>query len=228
MTRPKKFILAGLLLAGVSALAAPTFAAQYQGAPGTDGAQAAGGQQLAFNGGWDQGGPGQWQKGPRGMGPGGMGPGGMGHGGMGPGGMGPGGMHRGEAMYDRLLELVGLDPDSGNVTKDQIDAAVAAKFKSYDKNGDGKITLDEYQAFWLDLTHERMVRSFQRLDREGAGAVTLDEVQKPLDRVLSRLDRNGDGVIDKADFQRHRPWGKGPGGPGGAGGPGEPPAQQQQ
>lgn len=226
MTRPKKFILAGLLLAGVSALAAPTFAAQYQGAPGTDGAQAAGGQQLAFNGGWDQGGPGQWQKGPRGMGPGGMGPGGMGH-----GGMGPGGMHRGEAMYDRLLELVGLDPDSGNVTKDQIDAAVSAKFKSYDKNGDGKITLDEYQAFWLDLTHERMVRSFQRLDREGAGAVTLDEVQKPLDRVLSRLDRNGDGVIDKADFQRHRPWGKGPGGPGGAGGPGEPPAppaQQQQ
>ena len=69
------------------------------------------------------------------------------------------------------------------------------------------------------------------VDREGAGAVTLDEVQKPLDRVLSRLDRNGDGVIDKADFQRHRPWGKGPGGPGGAGGPGEPPAppaQQQQ
>jgi len=222
MTRPKKFILAGVLLAGVSALAAPTLAAQYQGGAATDGVQAPGGQQLAFNGGWDQDGPHPWQKGPRGMGPGGMGPGGMG-----PGGMGPGGMHRGEAMYDRMLELIGLDPDSGSVTKDQIDAAVAAKFKSYDKNGDGKITLDEYQAFWLDLTHERMVRSFQRLDREGAGVVTLDEVQKPLDRVLGHLDRNGDGVVDKADFQRHRPWGKGPGGPGGPGQPPAPPAEQQ-
>jgi Ca2+-binding EF-hand superfamily protein len=215
MTNPRKFLLAGVLLASVSALAVPTFAAQS----GADGSQPAASsdqpQQLAFNGGWGHDGPRDWRH----MGPGG--PGGKG---------GPGGFHRGQFMYDRMLDLLGLDADSGKVTKDQIDAAVQAKFKSYDKNGDGKITLDEYQAFWNDLTHERMVRSFQRLDREGAGAVTLDEVQKPLDRVLSRLDRNGDGVIDKADFQRpHRPWGKGPGGPhGGPGDPGQPPAPPAQ
>jgi Ca2+-binding EF-hand superfamily protein len=222
MTTPKKFILAGVLLAGVSALAMPTFAAQFSGPAATEGSQAtgaSGGQQVAFNGGWGQDGPRHWRH----MGPGGPG----GHGG--PGGPGPR-FHRGAFMYDRMLELLGIDADSGKVTRDQIDAAVDAKFKSYDKNGDGKITLDEYQAFWNDLTHERMVRSFQRLDREGSGAVTLQEVQKPLDRVLSRLDRNDDGVIDKADFQRpHRPWGKGPGGPqGGPGGPGQPPAETEQ
>jgi len=214
MTTPKKLILAGVLLASVSALAVPTFAAQSAGVP-SDGSQPAASsgqpQQLAFNGDWKK-------DGPRHMGRGGPG---------GPGG--PDGFHRGEFMYDRMLELLGLDPDAGNVTKDQIDAAVQAKFKSYDKNGDGKITLDEYQAFWNDLTHERMVRSFQRLDREGAGAITLDEVQKPLDRVLTRLDRNGDGVIDKADFQRpHRPWGKGMGGHGDPGGDGEQPAPTEQ
>lgn len=221
MTNPRKLLLAGVLLASVSALAVPTFAAQSAGGSAADGSQPAASsgqsQQLAFNGGWDKDGPRHWRH----MGPGG--PDGKG---------GPGGFHRGQFMYDRMLELIGLDPDAGSVTKDQIDAAVQAKFKSYDKNGDGKITLDEYQAFWNDLTHERMVRSFQRLDREGAGAVTLDEVQKPLDRVLSRLDRNGDGVIDKADFQRpHRPWGKGMGGhggPGGPGGPGQEPAPTEQ
>lgn len=235
MTRPRKLILAGVLLASAGAIALPTLAAQIPADTSKDGAQVTQigkDQQVAF-GDWDRGGPRHF--GPRGMmggpggpgGPGGMmgGPGGMMGGPGGPGGMmgGPGGPgFAREGMYNRLLELLGVN-DDGKVTQAQIDSAVAEKFKSYDKNGDGKITLDEYQAFWLDLTHERMVRSFQHLDREGAGAITADEVTKPLDRMLGRLDRNDDGIINQADFQRgHRHW-DGPNGPQGPGGPGQPP-----
>ena len=134
-----------MLLASAGAIALPTLAAQIPADTSKDGAQVTQigkDQQVAF-GDWDRGGPRHF--GPRGMmgGPGGPG---------GPGGMmgGPGGPgFAREGMYSRLLELLGIN-DDGKVTQAQIDAAVADKFKSYDKNADGKITLDEYQAFWLD------------------------------------------------------------------------------
>ncbi len=120
-----------------------------------------------------------------------------------------------------------LEKNGGKLTKEQADAATAAIFAEYDTNHDGKLSLDEYQAFWVAMMHERMVRSFQFLDRGGDALVTEQEFQGPVDWMLERLDRNGDGTISKDDLRpppgpRDRgPRGHGPGaGPGpGPGGP---------
>ena len=76
------------------------------------------------------------------MGRGGMmGPGMMGRGGM----MGPGSMHSG-MMMRMLFALMDSDGD-GTITLQEFQAAHERIFKAMDANKDGRLTLDEIQAF---------------------------------------------------------------------------------
>ena len=108
---------------------------------------APGGMGMQGPGGMGQGG----MQGPGGMGQGGMGQGGMqGPGGMGPGGMqGPGGMRQGGGQ---------MGPGGG--------MGAAGFIKRLDKNGDGKVSRDEF-----DGPPDR----FGDFDRNGDGFVTADE-----------------------------------------------------
>ncbi len=154
----------------------------------------------------------------------------------GPGGHGPmmGGPMMGGPGPIGMMLFQEMQQNGGKLTKEQADAAIQAAFTKYDTNHDGKLSLDEYQAFWTDMMHERMVRSFQFLDRSGDAEVTEQEFQQPADWMMQRFDRNGDGTISKDDMRppfargEHGPRGPrgGPGGPGcgpaGPGGPGGP------
>ncbi len=72
--------------------------------------------------------------------------------------------------------------------------------------------LAEFEKLWLEVKRERMVRGFQRFDRNGDASVSLDEFQKPFANMVSWMDRNNDGVLDRED-RRHRGWrGHGQGG----------------
>ncbi len=51
-------------------------------------------------------------------------------------------------------------------------AEVEAKFKAADKDGDGKLTLDEAKAGM-----PRVARGFDKIDTGKKGYVTLDEIQ---------------------------------------------------
>ena len=80
--------------------------------------------------------------GPGMMGRGGMmGPGMMGRGGM----MGPGSMHSG-MMMRMLFALMDSDGD-GTISLQEFQAAHERIFKAMDANKDGRLTLDEIQAF---------------------------------------------------------------------------------
>ena len=70
-----------------------------------------------------------------------MGPGMMGRGGM----MGPGSMHSG-MMMRMLFALMDSDGD-GTITLQEFQAAHERIFKAMDANKDGRLTLDEIQAF---------------------------------------------------------------------------------
>ena len=215
MTRRAKLLVAAAVLTGLGAAAVPTFAAQVQ-----TGAANGAAVQTAF-GGPDDGrgdGDGARHHHPREFGPGGPGWGGPG----GPGGMGfgppPG------PRLEALLEKFDTNKD-GKISKTQIDQGLADQFKKYDSDGDGTLSLSEYQALFDDEMHEAMVRSFQALDREGAGKVTLDEFRAPLDRLVQHLDRNGSGVIDLNQLDRPH---MGPGGPGDQAPPPPPPPPPAQ
>ena len=109
-------------------------------------------------------------------------------------------------LLENLFERADADHD-GKVTKAELDAFAADELKRFDKDGDGRLSLDEFQGLWLELTRPLEVRAFQFLDKDGAGKVTAEELQRPLDRLFQHLDRKGAGYVTQDEM-------RGPGGPG--------------
>ena len=229
MTFRKKLMISALASTLLGAAVIPTLAENTAttATTATPAAAAPAKMQLAEWGGW-------YHDGPRGFGMGGPGMGGPGMGGPGMGGpgMGPDG-------FAIFLEQFDTNKD-GSVSKDEIAAFVSGKMKTYDKDGDGMLSLTEYQALWNDMMQEAIVRSFQRYDRNGDGKVTAAEYGLRFDRILAELDHNKDGTIDQNEMRGpdrgppgpwhgdHDRWGprgpgddgpRGPGGPDGQGGP---------
>jgi Ca2+-binding EF-hand superfamily protein len=135
---------------------------------------------------------------------GGHGVGGYGMGGYGMGGYGGGG--RG-GMYGVML---GFDAnEDGKLTQEEIDQGRANQLKKFDKDGDGMLSLAEYEALWLDVMHERMVDRFQQHDADGDGQVTAEEFGERFDNMVKYMDSNDDGVIDESDMRRRHGKGEG-------------------
>lgn len=122
---------------------------------------------------------------------------GRGHGGQ----MGPGHGGGGFAMLDRF----DTDKD-GKITKAEIKAFQDKALADYDADKDGKLTLEEFQGVWSEFMRNRMVRQFQRLDADGDAKVTMDEIRIPMDRMMTYMDHNNDGVISKDDMGRGWGW----------------------
>ena len=105
---------------------------------------------------------------------------------------------------DRVLDLIELyDHDGdGAVTQAEIDQARADRLSEFDDDGNGMLSLQEYEALWLDAMRERMVDRFQSHDDDGDGQVTVEEFSKRTARLVMRRDRNQDGVIGLDDVRR--------------------------
>jgi hypothetical protein len=111
--------------------------------------------------------------------------------------------------------------DDGKLTQDEIDAARHARVTEFDADKNGALSLEEYQALWLDAMHRAMVRAFQANDEDGDGSVTIVEFQARFADIVENLDRNGDGELTRDELRRPGrggPHGWGP--PGRHGGPG--------
>jgi Ca2+-binding EF-hand superfamily protein len=84
------------------------------------------------------------------------------------------------------------------------DALIAQRFRGYDRNGDGRITPNEWRAASADP------QLFNRLDRSGDRALSLEEyavgggmsldAQGGPSYGFSRLDRNGDGWVMRNEW----------------------------
>lgn len=149
-------------------------------------------------------GQGAGQGGGEGRGPGGngmrqgMGPD-MGQG-MGPGMM-PDMMHgpRGGGFY-ALFAQFDADQD-GKVSREEFEAGRAKLFALADTDGSGGFALQDFPAIWQEVTGPHTVRMFQKLDADGNLGLTREEIAGPMAGLVEKMDRNGDGVITKADFR---------------------------
>ena len=122
------------------------------------------------------------------------------------------GMHRGGGHHGKrhgggrhmfgMLESFDAN-DDGKLSQEEIDQTRGERFGRFDADSDQALTLGEYEQLWLEAMRERMVDRFQDLDADGDGKVTDAEFQRPFAKMVRRMDRNDDGVIDRGDFQRH-------------------------
>lgn len=97
--------------------------------------------------------------------------------------MGPGGM-RGAGMMNMLDQ----DGD-GDVTPGEARAVLEGLLAEYDADGDGTLSIDEFETLHSALVRSTMVDRFQHLDADGDGEVTAEEITAPAD-LMERMRAN--------------------------------------
>ena len=139
----------------------------------------------------------------------GFGPGRMGMMGGGPFGM----------LGHEMIQSIDTNKDDA-LSQEEINAAVNSRFAEFDADKNGSLSLPEFEALWAEITKPVAVRAFQFLDPDGDAAVAKAELDNRFGTVVSRFDRNDDGVLSRDDRpRRHGPrdWGRPDGGPDGEG-----------
>ena len=175
MNTTSKIALAAAALIAVAALGTTAYAHRQGGGHG-------GGYGGGHGGGYHEGGHG----------------GGYHHGRRHQGWKGRGKRHRARHMMERY--------DANNdkkVTQDEINTNREAWHKEFDVNNDGKLSLEEFKQLFLKARAQRIVRQFQRFDRDGDAGVTAAEYLRPMENMVERRDRNGDGALSREDRRRH-------------------------
>ncbi len=126
------------------------------------------------------------QSGQAGMASGGQG-GMMGGGQGGMMGGGQGGMMQMMQMMQKHRQMMGgMMGDTGymswldaGTTPEEKQAILQAKLTEFDANGDGSLSIEEFEALHSAAIREKMVDRFQALDNDGDGQVTADEMKAP-------------------------------------------------
>jgi len=99
----------------------------------------------------------------------------------------------------------------GVVTADEYVAAAKALYAQFDTQHNGKVTAAEVAA--SPKTQERAVhvadRMIQRMDTNGDGVVSQDEFMAAAKTRFTKIDKNGDGFIDADEMTGQRWAGKG-------------------
>jgi Ca2+-binding EF-hand superfamily protein len=148
-------------------------------------------------------------KGPEGKGPEGRGPEGkgpeemrMGREGRGPDGPGrEGGPHGRHGMMMAMFDRFDVNGD-GKISRAEFDEVRGQLFALADKGGAGSFDLQGFDAIFASMADPHLVRMFQELDVNGDLAITAEENAERTQDLVARMDRNGDGVLTRADFQK--------------------------
>ncbi len=110
--------------------------------------------------------------------------------------------------------------EDGQITRDEIGEAAAARFAEADTDGDGLLSLEEMQAAAEARRAERVQRGTERMleraDSDGDGMLSLEEATAAreggrIERMFDRVDADGDGVITQAEAEEMRGRGRGHG-----------------
>lgn len=96
------------------------------------------------------------------------------------------------AMMGGAFPLAAFDAnDDGKVTPDELRTGLLGALKTHDADGDGTLSLAEFETLHAALTREHTVDRFQALDADGDGKVTADEIAAPtkrMERMMKQRD----------------------------------------
>ena len=93
----------------------------------------------------------------------------------------------------------------GKISTDELnEALVIAVFGAADANGNGSVTYEEWQKVFPEVTKKKFLDAVPSDSEQ----ITLEESlayckkHKTFDKLLNRIDSNGNGIIDKAEAEK--------------------------
>lgn len=135
--------------------------------------------------------------------------------GMGMGGMGGMGMGNPDAPWRQRFASIDANSD-GVLTRDEMRSNAEAVFAAMDADDDGKLTHDEYMSVRMgprlggnparmEARQKEKAARFWKMDTNGDGKVDRAEFLKGAEARFASTDRNGDGRVTPQEF-RARGW----------------------
>lgn len=108
-----------------------------------------------------------------------------------------------------MADFATLDADGdGGVTLAELEALGAARFAAIDADGDGAVSAQELLAHRAAQetvrATRRAERMIERLDDNGDGVLQIEELHDPrrsVDRMFARADTDEDGVLSAQEFR---------------------------
>ncbi|MCF7702038.1 EF-hand domain-containing protein [Loktanella sp. M215] len=103
-----------------------------------------------------------------------------------------GGMMDGGQMGGDMMKMFDTNED-GTVTADEMRTELQAKLTEYDADGNGALSIAEFETLHSAMIREMMVDRFQELDADGDGSVTGEEMTAPADK-MARMEKMHSGM----------------------------------
>jgi hypothetical protein len=98
-----------------------------------------------------------------------------------------------------------LDADrDGRLTSEELHAARAQQIARFNRNDDGRLSVAEYQAWWLDAAQPRPARQFRADDRDKDGEISVEELVERSSVLLRRRDLDRDGMLTAEEWRPQR------------------------
>ncbi|MEM8772618.1 MAG: hypothetical protein AAGD92_13310 [Pseudomonadota bacterium] len=107
--------------------------------------------------------------------------------------------HPGKGARGGGFDRLDLNGD-GEVTVDELNENQAILLQEADANADGAITREEMRAF--RKAKREQLRAERNPDKNGDGVIDRLEFDQAADERFKRMDKNGDGVISEDERRR--------------------------
>lgn len=100
-----------------------------------------------------------------------------------------------QRMHGNMMEMMDTDGD-GKVTPVEMREMMQAKLTENDSDGNGSLSIDEFEALHSAMMRGMMVDRFQHLDADGDGAVTSEEMMAPAAK-MERMNKMREGMMQR-------------------------------
>ncbi|MAW87114.1 MAG: acid-shock protein [Phyllobacteriaceae bacterium] len=111
---------------------------------------------------------------------------------------------RGDGPGGRMFGRADTD-NSGDISLEEFSAAMGGRILGADADGNGELTVGEVADAIIRMRAERRAqRMIERLDMDGDGKLTTAEIENRQKKIFALMDRNDDGKVDRDEIARSR------------------------